>query len=115
MSPIEEYILNQEEEKQGMLYEVYHCIQSEMGECEEKIAWQMPTFRKKYNVIHFACMKKHIGIYPGPDAISHFEHVFKENKLKYSKGCVQIPYKQPLPLQLITDITKYCLEMESHT
>ena len=33
----------------------------------------MPTYRKNHNLIHFAAFKKHIGLYPGAEAVEAFE------------------------------------------
>ena len=49
----------------------------------------MPTFWKGRNLIHFAAASKHIGLYPGPDAIVAFAERLKGYKT--SKGTVQIP------------------------
>ena len=56
----------------------------------------MPTFWKGYNIIHFAANKKHIGLYAGEEAVIVFEERLKTYKT--SKGTIQIPYKEPLPL-----------------
>ena len=68
----------------------------------------MPTFWKGRNIIHFATAKKHIGIYPGPDAIVEFADRLTEYKT--SKGAIQLPNNKPLPLELLTSIAKRCYE-----
>ncbi|WP_297981601.1 DUF1801 domain-containing protein, partial [uncultured Oscillibacter sp.] len=72
------------------------------------ISWSMPTYWKGCNLIQFAAFKKHIGLYPGPEAVE----VFTEQLAKYktSKGTIQLPYSKPLPLELITEIAKWCGE-----
>ena len=61
----------------------------------------------------FAAAKKHIGIYPGPGAVEHFAHQFTKRGLKFSKGAVQIPYGENLPLDLIAEIAHWCGEHHS--
>ena len=68
----------------------------------------MPTFWKGRNIIHFAAAKKHIGLYPGPDAIGEFADQLAEYKT--SKGAIQFPNNKPMPLDLITAIAKWCFE-----
>jgi uncharacterized protein YdhG (YjbR/CyaY superfamily) len=72
----------------------------------------MPTYWKQHNLIHFAAHKKHMGLYPGPEAMESFADCFTEYKT--SKGAVQFPYDQPLPLSLIAEIAKWCYELENH-
>lgn len=73
----------------------------------------MPTWWKGHNIIHFAAAKKHIGIYPGPAAVEHFVGELTKCGLKFSKGAIQIPYGDPLPLDLIAKIARWCGEHNS--
>ena len=68
----------------------------------------MPTFWKKRNIIQFAAFKKHIGIYPGPEAVEEFGAQLKGYKT--SKGTIQLPYDKELPLDVIRNIAKWCYE-----
>ena len=102
---IREYIDQYEDEQQVDLVAVYQAIQAVLTDEEECISWGMPTFGK--NVIHFAGAKKHVGIYPGPDAVKHFARVLDEKKYKHSKGAIQMPYGK-VDLALVTAITEYC-------
>lgn len=66
----------------------------------------MPTYWEKQNLIQFAAFKKHIGLYPGPEAVEAFGGRLKEYKT--SKGAIQLPYDKPLPLELISEIARWC-------
>ena len=81
---IDEYIAQQPEEVQEILKEVRSTIKSILPDAQERMTWGMPTFWDKHNIIHFASFKKHLGIYPGPDAIIYFAEELKEYKT--SKG-----------------------------
>ena len=105
---IPEYISEQDEAIQPRLTEIYSTIRAAIPEAEERISWGMPTFWKGRNIIHFAAAKKHIGIYPGPDAIVEFADRLTEYKT--SKGAIQLPNNKPLPLELLTSIAKRCYE-----
>jgi uncharacterized protein YdhG (YjbR/CyaY superfamily) len=52
--------------------------------------------------------KKHIGLYPGLEAVEAFTEQLTEYKT--NKGTIQLPYSKPLPLELITEIGKWCAE-----
>ena len=103
---IEAYILSQPEELQPYLRQVNDVIKTSIPEAKEKISWSMPTYWKGRNLIQFAAAKKHIGLYPGPEAVEAFAERLKDYKT--SKGTIQLPYSKPLPLELISEIAKWC-------
>lgn len=103
---IEEYITRQSEDLQPRLREVYAILKAELPDATEKISWQMPTFWKGQNLIHFAAAKKHIGLYPGGRATTVFAE--KLAGYKTSKGSIQLPNNQPLPVELMAEITRWC-------
>ena len=105
---IEEYIASQPEEWQPYLRQVNEAIKASIPEAKEKISWSMPTYWKGRNLIQFAAAKKHIGLYPGPEAVEAFAGRLKEYKT--SKGTIQLPYNKPLPVELISEIAKWCEE-----
>lgn len=80
-------------------------IRSAVPDAEEMISWGMPTFYLHGNLVHFAAHKKHIGLYPGEDGIACFKDRF--SALSFSKGAVQFPNNQPLPLELVADIVAF--------
>ena len=69
---ISDYINEKDEAIRPRLLLVYDAIRTAIPDAEECISWQMPTFRKGRNIIHFAAYKKHIGIYPGPQTVEEF-------------------------------------------
>ena len=85
-----------------------------MPDAEERISWSMPTYRKDHNIIHFAAQKKHIGLYPGPEAVAYFSGRLDQAGLLYSKGSIQIPYSDDLPLELIAEIADWCRSTGNH-
>lgn len=103
---IEEYIASQPKEVQSYLRQVNAAIKAGLPEAKEKISWSMPTYWKGCNLIQFAAAKKHIGLYPGPEAVEAFSEQLKEYKT--SKGTIQLPYDKPLPMELITEIADWC-------
>ena len=111
---IDEYIFAQDEMVRSQLQHVREAIRAELPEATEKISWSMPTWWQGHNIIHFAAQKKHIGLYPGPDAVEHFSSELDELGLKYSKGSIQIPYSHALPTLLIRKIAAWCRETGNH-
>ncbi len=109
---IDHYISSIPEEIQPLLHQVKETIRQVLPDAMERISWGMPTYWQDHNIIHFAAFKKHIGIYPGPAAIVHFESSLRDYKT--SKGAIQLPFDQPLPLELIADITKWCYQSGNH-
>ncbi|HIR12352.1 MAG TPA: DUF1801 domain-containing protein, partial [Candidatus Choladousia intestinavium] len=103
---IEEYIDRQAPEIQFYLRQVNEVIRSALPDAAEKISWSMPTYWKKHNLIQFAAFKKHIGLYPGPEAVTAFADRLQEYKT--SKGAIQFPYAKPIPLGLIEEIAVWC-------
>lgn len=103
---IEEYILQQPENIQPYLRQIKDTVKGVLPEALEKISWSMPTYWKKRNLIQFAASKKHIGLYPGPEAVEAFADRLTD--WKTSKGAIQFPYEKPLPLELIAEIAKWC-------
>lgn len=109
---IDEYIAAQLEEQQAYLLKIREAIHNAIPDAQERISWSMPTFWKEHNIIHFAANKKHIGIYAGPEAVIEFAELLKPYKT--SKGTIQIPYKEPLPLELISQIASWCYKTGNH-
>ncbi len=108
---IDEYISEFPEDIQSLMKKLRATIKKAVPEATEKISWQMPTFYLKGNLIHFAGHKKHIGLYPGIEAME----AFKEELTSYktTKGGIQLPYDKPLPLSLVTKIVKFNIKRNS--
>ena len=111
---VEEYILAQDEGIRDQLRQVRTVLVSRLPDAKEKISWSMPTYWKDHNIIHFAAQKKHIGLYPGPEAVAFFSEKLDQAGLKYSKGSIQIPYSDELHLELIAEIADWCRETGNH-
>jgi predicted N-acetyltransferase YhbS/uncharacterized protein YdhG (YjbR/CyaY superfamily) len=94
---IDEYIEAQSLSVQPILRRVRSAVRTAAPGAVEKISWQMPTFflspngAHGKNLIHFAAQKKHIGVYPGVEAMEYFTP--RLSKYKTSKGAIQFPYQ----------------------
>ena len=102
---IKEYIEKQDTDIKPRLYEIYETIRTAVPAAEERYSYGMPTFWKGRNIIHFAAMKNHIGVYPGSEAIGVFADKLKGYKT--SKGAIQFPNNEEIPLDLISEIADW--------
>ncbi len=104
-----DYIAAQPERIQPYLISVRETLRGALPGVQERISWGMPTYRGKYNIIHFSAFKNHIGLYPGEKAVGFFTDRLTEYRTGH--GSVHLPYDKPLPLALIAEIAKWCLDM----
>jgi uncharacterized protein YdhG (YjbR/CyaY superfamily) len=104
-SSIDEYIATFPADVRAILQELRAAIKAAAPQAEEKISYQMPTFYLKGNLVHFAAHKKHIGFYPAPSGIEAFQQEL--SAYKGSKGAVQFPIGELLPLELVGRIVKF--------
>jgi uncharacterized protein YdhG (YjbR/CyaY superfamily) len=102
---IDEYISSFPINIQNSLQELRKSIQKTVPNATEAIKYGIPTFVMNGNLIHFAAYKTHIGFYPGSLGIVTFTE--KLRPYKTSKGAIQFPLHQPLPLALITEIVQF--------
>ncbi|WP_240618500.1 iron chaperone [Pedobacter yonginense] len=84
---------------------IRETIHQAVPHATEVISYGMPAFKQHGILVYFAGYAKHIGFYPTGAGIEAFKHEFEN--YKWSKGAVQFPLDQPLPLDLITRITKF--------
>ena len=109
---IDEYILRQDASIQQHLISLRNAIHDAIPEAEEKIAWSMPTWKKRGNVISFAVSKNHIGVYIGEEAVAHFHE--RLQGIEIYKGNLRLKRDQEMPLSLISDSAKWCYAREQN-
>lgn len=102
---IDEYIATFPEDIQAILQSLRATIRAAAPDAEERISYQMPTFALNGNLVHFAVLKNHIGFYPTPSGIDAFPQELA--KYRSTKGAVQFPINQPLPLDVIRKVVKF--------
>lgn len=105
---IDEYIAAQDAEAQPRLKEVRDILRAALPDAEERISWSMPTLWKGRNIIHFAAAQKHIGLYPGDEAVSAFKDEL--GRFDVSKGTIRLPLNRAMPADLIARIARWCYE-----
>ena len=102
---VESYIATFPKETQKLLEQIRQTIRSVAPTATEKIGYGIPTFVLNGNLVHYAGYKNHIGFYPGAAGIEKFREEL--SVYKGAKGSVQFPLNQPLPLKLVSEITKF--------
>jgi len=96
---VDAYLASFPGEVRKILAELRAVIRAAAPQAQECMAYGMPTFALKGNLVHFAAHKNHIGFYPAPSGIEKF----KDELAGYetSKGAVRFPLDRPLPYDLI--------------
>jgi len=105
---IDDYIADFPVDVQLLLEKVRRTIKKAAPKAEEAIKYQMPTFVLNGNLIHFAGYKNHIGLYPGSRPIAEFNDEL--SRYETSKGTIRLPLDKPIPVGLISKITKFCVQ-----
>jgi uncharacterized protein YdhG (YjbR/CyaY superfamily) len=102
---IDEYIAAFPEDTQALLQAVRATIHAAAPDAVERISYNMPAFAQEGNLVYFAALKHHIGLYPTSSGIAAFQQEI--SAYESSKGAVKFPKDQPLPLDLITKIVQF--------
>jgi uncharacterized protein YdhG (YjbR/CyaY superfamily) len=102
---IDEYIAGFPKEVQAILEKIRATIKDAAPEAEEAISYQIPTFKLKGNLVHFAAYRKHIGFYPTSSGIEKFKQEL--SAYERAKGTVRFPIDQPVPYDLISKIVAF--------
>lgn len=102
---IDEYIAAYPPPIQALLEQVRETIHLAAPDAEETISYGMPAFRQQKVLVYFAANAHHIGFYPTASGIKAVEKDL--SKYKWSKGAIQFPIDQPMPLKLIAKIVAF--------
>ncbi|MGD0450052.1 MAG: DUF1801 domain-containing protein [Candidatus Bathyarchaeia archaeon] len=102
---IDEYIATYPKNVQIILEELRQAIKEAAPEAEETISYQMPAFKQNGVLVWFAAFKNHIGFFPKISAIKAFKE--KLSSYQTSKGTIQFPIDEPIPLELVKEIVKF--------
>lgn len=103
---VDEYIASFPAASQRLLKQVRKAIKAAAPKSEELIAYGMPGYKLHGKpLVYFGGYEHHIGFYATPTGHKKFEKQL--SIYKQGKGSVQFPIDEPMPLKLITDITKF--------
>ncbi len=102
---IDAYIEGYPKDVRKLLQQMRKAIHRAAPTATETITYGIPTFVLGKNLVHFGGFATHIGFYPTPSGITAFKKELSAYTL--SKGTVQFPLDQPLPIVLIEKIVRY--------
>ncbi|OGU59076.1 MAG: hypothetical protein A2X64_00240 [Ignavibacteria bacterium GWF2_33_9] len=105
---VEEYLSTVNPEILGKLEELRAAIREAAPDSQEVISYNMPAYKQKQILVYFAAAKNHIGFYPTSSPIKVFSEELKDYKT--SKGAIQFPLDEPLPLDLVKIIVQFRLD-----
>jgi len=106
---IRQYMENFPESTQKILRKLHKAIKETAPDAEETISYNMPAFMLNGPLVYYAGYKHHIGFYPTGAGITAFKDVISD--YKHSKGAIQFPIDEPLPLDLVKKIVKHRVKM----
>ncbi len=108
MSPIDAYVDALPEPVRARFAALADAVRAEAPDATERLSYGMPTWHLRENLVHLGAAKRHIGVYPGPEAILAVSDAL--TGFKTSKGAIQIPHDAPLPLDLLRRVVRWRLD-----
>ncbi len=102
---VDSYISGYPPKVQKMLKQLRAAIKKAAPEAEESISYMMPAYKLNGPLVYFGAYEKHIGFYPTGTGVAAFQKEIAS--YKSSKGAIQFPLDQPLPLALVEKIVKF--------
>jgi len=103
MSPVEIYISKFDEPARAMLNEIRTIFFELFPDIEERISYNMPSYRNEKYTLYFAGYKNHIGFYPIGRG-TELENDLTIYRAKNAKDTLHFSYKNPLPRNLIKKV-----------
>ncbi len=102
---IDEYIATAPEHAQKMLYELRKLLKEVAPDAKEAVKWGSPVFEENRILYAFSAFKNHVNFMPTASTLEHFPKELANYKT--GKGTVQLPYDQPLPIELIRKLAEF--------
>ena len=102
---VEEYLAHVPENARRMLGEIREAVRSAAPrEATETISYKMPAFKYDRVLVWYAAFSKHCSLFPTAAVMDKFKNELK--RFSTSKGTVQFPLNEPLPIALIKRMVK---------
>ncbi|HTY37451.1 MAG TPA: DUF1801 domain-containing protein [Bacteroidota bacterium] len=101
----DEYISSFPPPVRKKLTELRRAIREAAPDATERISYRMPAFFLNGVLVWFAAHGRHIGFYPTGSGIEAFEDQLSD--YVFSKGAVQFPLDEPLPLSLVKRMVRF--------
>ncbi len=104
---IDEYITSYPLGVSEILQQVRRAIRQAVPKAQEGIGYNIPMFSQGGYLVYFAAFKDHISLYPTMSGIRAFERELVPYLGKKTKGTVQFPIAEKIPLDLVKKIVKF--------
>ena len=102
---IEDYLDSLSPDVRAAVEEVRAIVREAVPDGEESISYNIPTVRRDgHAVVHYAGWKKHVSIYPTPEADEDLERELAPYAA--GKGTLKFPLDQPLPRELVAQVAR---------
>lgn len=101
----DEYIASFPAAVQKKLAEIRAAIKKAAPQATETISYGMPAFMQDGMLVYFAAFKNHIGFFPTASGVANFTKEITQYNT--SKGTIQFPLSEPLPVDLIKKIVAF--------
>ena len=104
---VDEYVATFPEDTQAILNKVRGAIRKGAPGADEVISYQIGAFTQHGAIFHFAGWKQHYSLYPWTQSLLD---TFGADLAPYEvseKGTLRFPLDQPVPVRLITAMTKH--------
>jgi uncharacterized protein YdhG (YjbR/CyaY superfamily) len=101
---VENYIEKCPQNVKEIFLKIREIVKSVAPNSEELMKWDMPSYYVDgHKIMVVGASKNHLGIYGvKPETFKD-----KLEKYKYTKGCIQFQYKEPVPYDLIKEIVEH--------
>ncbi len=77
---VDEFIAGYPPAVQDILQKVRTTIRKSAPDAQERISYGIPTYTQGRNLVHFSGYEKHLGFYPGAQAIADFAPELKNTR-----------------------------------
>jgi uncharacterized protein YdhG (YjbR/CyaY superfamily) len=108
---VDEYFSSFPNSTREILEVMRSAIKQEAPNAQEVISYNMPAFKAHGVLVYYAAHLEHIGFYPTSNPIEVFKAEL--SGYKFSKGAIQFPIDQPLPVSLIRRMVKYRVQQDA--
>ncbi len=106
LTTIDEYVKTFPADIQAILESVRQTIRKAAPEATETISYGIPTFDLNgKHLVHFACWKHHISVYPLPAGDGAFQ--LRIAPYKRVKSTLHLPLDKPIPRDLLGELVTF--------
>src|SRR5215469_8266897 len=108
---VDEYFAALPKEVRPVLETLRKTIREAAPKAEEVISYNIPAFKFNGMLVWYAAFKKHVGLYPKASGIAAFKDQLAGYKT--SKGAIQFPIEEGVPVNLVKKIVRFRLSAKT--